>query len=233
MTTALEIISSAMRLANILGEGQQPSGDQANNALSVLNEMLDSWGVDSLMLYQTTNEQFTLIPNQPTYTVGPGAQFDADRPARINSMYVDYQGVSFPMYEVNQDEYNQITLKSLTQTFPRFFLYLNTYPLGTLTVWPTPLNALTLTLSVDRVLASVPTVGTTLTLPPGYSKAVRANLAMELCPEYGREPPPSLVKLATQSKADIKRSNHVPTVADFDPALTGTAGGLAGFLSGY
>jgi hypothetical protein len=233
MTTALEMISSAMRLANILGEGQQPSGDQSSQALAVLNEMLDSWGIDSLMLYRTPSTQVTLTPGQATYTIGTGGQLNVERPAEISSMYVDYQGISFPMYEVNQDEYNLITLKTLNQTFPRFFLYVNDYPFGRLTVWPTPMNANALTFSADRVLSNIPTVGTTLVLPPGYAKAVRYNLAMELCPEYGKEPSPSLARTAKESKADIKRANHVPVVSEFDPALTGTAGGLAGFLSGY
>lgn len=231
--TALELITRSMRLANILGEGQQPSGDQASDALDTLNELLDAWNTDSLVLYQTTNDVLATVPNQAVYTVGTGGNLNTDRPVQINSMYVEYQGVSYPVYEINQDEYNLLSLKSMTQVFPRFFLYVNTYPLGTLTLWPTPTLANTLVMSVDRVLSQVPNTSTALTLPPGYAKALRANLAMELCVEYGKEPSPSLVKLAKESKADVKRANHVPTVAEYDPALVAAPSGLAGFLAGY
>lgn len=233
MTTALDLITRALRQANILGEGQVPSGDQANDALGVLNDMLDSWNTDSLVLYQTTNDVVATVPGQAVYTVGTGGDFNIDRPGQINSAYVEYQGVSYQVYEINQDEYNLLTLKSMTQVFPRFFLYLNTFPLGTLTLWPTPTTNSTFTLSVDRVLANIPSTGTTVVLPPGYAKAIRSNLALELCVEYGKEPAPTLVKLAKDAKADVKRANHVPTVSEFDPALVAAPSGLAGFLSGY
>lgn len=232
MATTSDLITRALRLANIVGEGQQPSPEQTADALDTLNEMIDSWNVDSLMLYATTNDEVLTVANQATYTVGSGGNWAVDRPVQINSAYVTYQGVSFPLDETTQDEYNKITLKGMAQVLPRFFLYLNTYPLGTLTLWPIPTQVLNVSLSVDRVISSF-ALGDTVNLAPGYAKAVRSNLALELCPEYGREPPPSLVKMARESKADIKRANHVPAIASFDPALVGSPGGLAGFLSGY
>jgi hypothetical protein len=232
MATTEDLITRALRLANIVGEGQTPSPEQTGDALSTLNDMVDAWNLDSLMVYQTTSDQVTLIPGQGTYTVGSGANFDIQRPVRINSAYVIYQGVSFPLDEINADEYSKITLKGFEQTLPRFFLYLNTYPSGTLTLWPAPTLAIPLVLACDRVVAAF-ALGDTLSLAPGYSKALRANLAMELCPEYGREPSASLAKMARESKADIKRANYVPVVASFDTAIVGAPGGLAGFLSGY
>jgi hypothetical protein len=234
MTTALELISSSLRLANILGEGQTASADQGSNALEVLNDLLDALNVDSLALYQTTNDQVLTVPGQSLYTIGTGGNWTVDRPVQINSAYIDFNGVSFPVAEVNQDEYNLITLKGMQGAFiPRFFLYLNTFPLGTLTLWPTPSQALTFTMSVDRVLANVPLLATSLTLPPGYKKMLRALLAVELCPEYGREPSPTLAKMARESLAAVKRSNHVPVVSEYDPSIIGAPAGLAAFLSGY
>lgn len=233
MTAAIDYITRSLKLANILGEGQVPSAEQASDALATLNDMLQAWTLDSLMVYQTTNDVATLVPGQATYTVGPGGDINFDRPVQINSAFVEYQGVSFPVFEVNQDEYNLITLKGMQQILPRFFLYLNTDPLGTLTLWPTPTQQLQFTFSVDRVLSVVPSTATDLVFPPGYSKAIRANLALELCNEYGKEPPPTLQRMAAESKADVKRANRVPTVMQFDPNLIGAPGGLAGFLSGF
>ena len=101
-----------------------------------------------------------------------------------------------------------------------------------LTFWPTPSEALQLSISVDRVISDL-TLATVLSFPPGYRKALRAALACELCPEYGREPSPSLVEMAKTSKADIKRANHVSVVAEYDPALVGPPSGIAAFLAGY
>ena len=77
------------------------------------------------------------------------------------------------------------------------------------------------------------TLGTDMVLPPGYRKALRAELAIDLCPEYGREPSKTLVDMAKTAKADIKRANHTPVLAEYDTALTSPPSGLASFLSGY
>lgn len=232
MATTLDLINSSLRLANIVGEGQTASADQAANALEVLNDILSGWNTDSLVLYATSNDQVTFVPGQATYTIGNGGNFNVDRPTQINSMYCVYSGVSFPITEVNQDEYNLITNKTLSQQLPRFFLYVNDAPLGRLTFWPTPSEALQLFIAVDRVIADL-ALDTVLTLPPGYRKALRAALAVELCPEYGQEPSRTLLEMARSSKADIKRANHTPVVAEYDPALIGPPAGIAAFLSGY
>ena len=233
MTTALELIERASRLAGILGEGQTLSAQQGDDALATFNDVLDSLGLDSLALYQTTNDTGNLVAGQSVYTLGTGGDFNIDRPAQINSAYVVYQGVSFPVRQINQDEYNLVALKTMSQPLPAFFLYLNTYPLGTMTLWPVPSVVIPFTISVDRVLTTITSLSDTLTLPPGYSKMLRTRLAVELCPEYGREPTPSLLQMAADALADVKRGNHVPVVAEFDPALIGAPGGLAAFLSGY
>jgi hypothetical protein len=232
MTTALELISSSMRLANILAEGQVAQGDQATQGLETLNDILSGWNTDGLILYSTANDQVTFVPGQASYTIGLTGNFNVDRPVIISSMYCVFSGVSFPITEVNQDEYNMITNKTQSQQLPRFFLYVNDFPLGRLTFWPTPSEALPLFISANLVLSEL-TLATVLSYPPGCRRALRAQLACELLPEYGREPSRSLVELAKSSKADIKRSNHIPVVAEYDTALTGPPTGLAAFLSGY
>lgn len=221
-----------MRLGNILGEGQTASADQATNALESLNDILSGWNTDSLVLFATSNEQATLTPGQSVYTIGTGGNINIDRPVQINSAYVVIQNVSFRVNEINQDEYNLITNKTLSQQLPIHFLYVNDYPLGRITLWPTPSEAIPFVLSVDRVLDDL-TLSTVLSFPPGYRKALRAALAVELLPEYGQEPSQTLRDMARRSLADIKRANHVPVVSEYDPALLGPPSGIAAFLSGY
>lgn len=232
MTTARDLIASALRLANILGEGQSPSADQASQGLETLNDILSGWNTDSLVLYSADNDQVALVPGQATYTIGAGGNFNVDRPVHFNSMYCVYNGVSFPIAEVNQDEYNLITNKGLSQQLPRFFLYVADFPLGSVTFWPAPSEALQVFFSADRVLSDL-TLDTVLSFPPGYRKALRAALAVELLPEYGQEPSPTLREMARTSKADIKRGNHVSVVSEYDPALIGPPSGIAAFLAGY
>lgn len=48
-------------------------------------------------------------------------------------------------------------------------------------------------------------------LPPEAETAVAANLAIELSPEYGTEPAPLLVRMATNEHADLLRDQMVAT----------------------
>lgn len=230
--TAQDLISRALRLAGIIGESEVPTAAMNADALDTLNDLIDQWNTDGLMLFQTTNDTFNLIPGKDTYTIGPGGDFNDVRPVQVNSAFVEYQGVSFPLYQQNQEEFNLITLKSQQQVLPRFWLYLNTAPLGTLQIWPVPSLAMPLTLTMQRVLPPL-TLASTIDYPPGYAKALRYGLAVELLPEYGMQPSPLLIEMARSSKATIKRANYVNTVASYDPTLVGPQGGIAGFLSGY
>jgi hypothetical protein len=235
VTTATELIQSALRLANILGEGQTASADQASTALDALNDILGQLSLDSMSLYATDNNTVATVANQGTYTIGTGGDWAVERPTSINSAYVIYQGVSYRVTEINQDEYNeQVTLKSLQGSYiPRYFKYLNTFPLGTLTLWPSPAQVLSFVFSCDRVLTEIPTLGTTLVLPPGYRPMLRSALAVSQCIEYGLPISASLQRMATDSLANVKRGNHIPVVAEYDPALLSAPAGLASFLAGY
>ena len=220
MAMYLDLITRSMRLAGIIGEAELPSSEQANDALATLNDMRSALNTQSNGLYQTANDQATLIPGQATYMVGIGGDFAIDRPSRVTDAYVEYQGVSFPVCETTQEEYNKITLKAQPGILPRFYLYLNSHPLGALTLWPVPSQAITLYMTAGLVLPPV-TLLTVISVPPGYEKAWRFELACDLCIEYGKEPSPMLYKKATEAAADIKRNNWTSNPAGFDPQLTG------------
>lgn len=48
---------------------------------------------------------------------------------------------------------------------------------------------------------------TQLLIPPGYLRAFKYNLAMEIAPEFGVEPSPQVSRIAMTSKRNIKRIN--------------------------
>lgn len=62
---------------------------------------------------------------------------------------------------------------------------------------------------------------TQYTFPPGYAKAIRYNLALELAPELGIAVPPEVMRNAALSLGDLKRANHQPLEARFDRGLVG------------
>lgn len=220
-TTAIDLITRAMRLAKILASGETPTAEEAVDALATLNDVLENWGTEPLSVWGTANDVVATVGGQATYTIGPGGNFNLDRPQSIDDAYITYQGVDFKVAVVGQQEFNAIALKAQQSVIPQWLLYVTEFPLGLVTLWPVPQQAVTLTLTTPRLLAQIPTTSTAINFPPGAVKALRAVLAVELRVEFGVPVDPVLVAMAMDAKADYKRSNRQPLVAACDAALLG------------
>ena len=220
-TTALELITRSMRLAKILTSGETLTAEEGQDALATLNDLLENWSTEPLSLWSTTNFAGSTVGGQATYTIGPGGNFNTTRPSEILGAYVTVNGVDFPVTPVGQLEYNAISLKTQQQPIAQKLLYVNDFPLGLVTLWPVPSQAVTLTMTFDRLLTQIPTLATAINYPPGAAKALRYALAVELASEYGAPVDPVLLSIASDAKADYKRSNKQPVKASFDISLTG------------
>ena len=210
-----------MRLGTILASGETPTADEAVDALKTLNDILENWSTERLSVWQTDSQQFPLVTGQSTYTIGVGGQFNVDRPVRVSPSYSRINGTSFPIQTWSLAEYSQVAVKTIGG-IPERMVYLNEYPLGQIILYPVPSAATsTLFLNVDRQLDFPVTMATTLAFPPGYEKALRFALAVNLCPEYGIEPPAVVASIAASSKGDIKRANQTAVRSAYDPMLMG------------
>lgn len=221
---ASDLVKSSMRLIGAIATGETPTADELFDGLFTLNDMLENLSTESQSVWGVANMAFTLVPGQSTYTIGPGGNFNAARPVRISDAYVTFSGTDFPIEIVNQIQYNDISQKAQQQSVPERLLYVNDVPLGRLTFWPVPTQALTVTLSINRLLAFPVTGNTVIAGPPGFAKMLRYNLACEFAPDFGVEPSPSVVAIASDSKADYKRANGVSTMSKFDLALAPNPG---------
>ena len=105
MTTALGIITSAMRKIGAIGKGESPSADEAVDGLEMLNDLLASLSNDSLVVYARTFESFTLQGGVSAYTIGSGATFSTVRPVKIVSAYVRDGGIDTPLEIVTDEQY--------------------------------------------------------------------------------------------------------------------------------
>lgn len=224
MTTALELLNSSARLATILASGETLTSDEAIDGLKVLNDLLENWSTERLSVWSRDNQVFPLVLGTATYTIGPGGNFSTTRPVRVSNSFVRVLGADFPVTVWGQGEYDQVAVKNVGG-IPERMLYVNDTPLGTLTLYPVPSNQpMDLHLSIDRLL-SFPLIFTTvLAFPPGYERALRFALAVNLASEYGIELSPTVHAIAKDSKADIKRSNQIRVLSAYDPALQGSPG---------
>lgn len=183
----IDLIRRSMLLINAVAAGEIPDDTSLNDALTTLNEMIDSWDLQPLAVYGSPNENWVLTPGKSVYDWGLTAtvgNFTSDRPVFLNNVTCVRNGISTPVEVVDQDQYDAIGLKSLAQPLIEKVLYVNSFPLGQLTVYPVPTEAVTLNFDVSRQLTGPITLADTIAMPPGYLRALRYNLAVELWPEY-------------------------------------------------
>lgn len=231
-TSAIDLITRAMTLAKLIVPGETPTAEEATDALATLNDIVENWSTESMSVWGNANDTFMTVPLQAVYTIGPGGQFDMDRPERVTAAYTRFNGVDFALPVVGQEEYNDISLKTQVQPIPQKLLYVAEYPLGIITLWPVPSEAMQITLTTDRILAQIPNTATVISYPPGGAKALRYALALELATEFGAPVDPALVALAADAKADYKRANKRQVKAAYDSALVGIYG-TGNWRAGY
>lgn len=224
-TTALTLIRDALGLTNSVGVDQTLTADEVSDSLRAFNDVLEEWSTQSLAVYGQANQTFTTVNGQATYTIGSGGNWNTTRPVRINEpAYSTINGVTFPYVSITQQQYNLIGYKSQPgggTDIGQSYLYVNEDPLGLITLWPVPNAAFSITFSIDRVLSQVTNAATSISFPPGYAKAFKYTLAVELAPLFGTRISewPDVVALQKQTLASIKRANKKPQVMQYDIAL--------------
>lgn len=217
-TSALEIITGAAKLIGVVFKSEVLDADESNDGLVALNDMLDTWSNDNLTTFAYTLESFTLT-GSATYTIGVGGTFNTARPINIATAVVRLATIDYPLKIITQEQYQEeVPIKSLPSSIPQYLTYDNGFPLGTISIYGVPTGGTTLRMLSNKPLANLSALTTTVDLPPGWKRALKYNLAMELAPEYGADVPPNVQATAKTSLGAIKRStsinNAMPLMAD-------------------
>lgn len=221
MITANDIINSALRVLQVAGSDVVLTANEANNGLDALNVMIDSWSTESLMLYHITKEQFSINPGVNPYTFGAGGLFNSDRPVEIELATVSVGGVDRPLKIVAYDDYAAILLKSVTSGYPQELYVDATFPQTNCYFYPIPNVSTTVTLYSRKALTQFSNLTSTFSLPPGYARALKYCLAIELAPEYQTSAGADVISLASVAKSNLKRVNKRVVTLQVDPALMG------------
>lgn len=229
MTTALDLIKRSLRQLGVYSIGEDPSPEEANDALAVLNALLAEFGNGGLV-YAKTLDSIALSANQASVTVGPSGSTITARPVNVlPESYIDLSGVSYPLSVLTLQEYNAIGVKA-DGGIPEGIWVQADMPNITVTFWPVPSQAMTLKLWSDKVVTTFPTLTTTVSLPPGYESGLPPMLAIELAPEYEVQPPAAVLASASRARRVLKRTNlQVPRMSLDVP---GTCWGTGDWHSG-
>ena len=169
------------------------------------------------------------------------------RPLVINSAFVRINttsngqpitngGLDYPVAVLNVEEYEMIGLKTLNGPWPKALYYQPTELLGNLFLWPNPGQG-EMHIFADTIFSNYTGLYDNITLPQGYTMALRWCLAERLMPMYGKASQTQIamiMKFAAQGKATIKRTNmKPPPVARYaDALLVGRSKDAGWILSG-
>ena len=221
-TTAADQINGALRLIGQLAEGEVPSAATSQDALAALNQMLDSWSTERLAVYSTQDQIYNWQPNVRFITMGPTGTLVAERPILMDdaTYFRDAStNVSYGIKLINNEQYNNIAVKTVTSTYPQLMWVNMTYPDVEIYIYPVPTRVLEFHFVSVRPLSQAATLDTNLAFPPGYLRAFRFNLACELAAEFGVEPSPQVQRIAMASKRDLKRINNPDDLMAMPAAL--------------
>lgn len=210
--TVRDLIKGSMRLIGAIAAGEVPSANEQADALSALNSMLESWSNEGLLIYQISEETFSLISGQQRYTMGPLGDFNTARPMGVSHIKVG--GVDLEV--LDQDEWALINAKNAQSTQPSKVFINWKSPQIELNFWPVPSSVKDVEIYTTKPLSTYASANDTISLPPGYERALRYNLALEIAPEFEKEPSGLVLKTATESKASIKRANIKPVLMRSD-----------------
>jgi hypothetical protein len=71
MVMPIDIVSRALKDIGALEAGETPTPEAAQDAFDMLNDMLDQWSNEDMMVFNFTEIIFPVIAGQTQYTIGP------------------------------------------------------------------------------------------------------------------------------------------------------------------
>lgn len=225
VTTVNQLISDSMKEVQAIAAGETPTAAEAQDCLTRLNRMIASWNTERLSIFTIKISAYTLVPNQQVYTIGPGGDFDDDRPQSIEEANIILNTVSpstrQPLALLNDLQWSLIRVQNVPNTIPQALYNDGAYPLSNLYLWGYPTGNLQLELYTWQQLSQFTALTQTVSFPPGYEEAIMYGLSVRIAPMFGVEVSPITTSMAQSSKAAIQRLNLPSPVMVADPAVAG------------
>ena len=208
--TVRELINGSLRLIGVASQGEVASSSDMTEGLFALNDLIESWSTEGFVVYNTVKQSFNLVPGQAKYTIGLDVanDFVTEVPLIIENASILSLSNEFVLRLIGANEYAQIVNKEIQSAYPSSLYFNRNTPNSEITLWPVPNEAKELVLYSQKKLSAFGSINDTIQMPPGYTRALRYNLAVELAPEYSKEPSNTIITQALESKTIISRMNN-------------------------
>lgn len=219
--TFTEIAQDAFALLNVFLPGEALPPSAANVARRFCNDYLDELSNRDVFIPIIARERFDLVANQggPTspYTIGPGGDFDTERPSNQNSIVAANLILTATSPEVRvalgiytDQAYDANQIPDLSNTQPTGLYYNPTYDadLGSIFLWPVPtISTNDLELFLQKSVAEFADLTTTYYVPTGWKRFLKYTLADMMQVPYGKTLSPAAQRIVVSSTNAVMRSN--------------------------
>lgn len=219
--TSRQIITRALQLVRVLSIGEDPTNEEADDAIAALNLLLKTWGSNKhLWLYDEGS--VTLTTSTQSYALTGAYRVTSVR-SRINSQ-------DLPLVQLSRSDYYDLPNKSNTGT-PINWYFDPLRSTKTLYIWPTASAALvatgaTLRYTSVKVIEDIDALDNEADVPQEWLEALTYTLSDRLCYAYGATPVPPTQRgfgtMGEQLVAAISVSDQEPVSVYFQPDWQGT-----------
>jgi hypothetical protein len=196
-----------MRKLAILASGEAATEQELTDGLECLNDLLNSWAVERLILPYTTSENFSLVVGTSSYTIGSSGDFDTNRPIDIVQAFIRDSNSTDHLLDIcSYTQYNQLSSKGASNR-PTVLYYKANYPLGVIYFNTAPTSSENLYIESIKHLTEFPDSTTDIDILPELKSALVYNLALELAPEFGISPAVLVLEKAQKTLNRLRSSS--------------------------
>lgn len=215
--TTKDLIISSLKLANLLSVGEDPSGEELDDAHKVLKMVLSSSQLDGVRTSTLTRSVFNFVNGQSQYFLAQ---------QNIKNVSVILNGAELPCEILTTDEFAEIPLKGTPSAYPyQVFIVNSVNNLGgnqnatasQITFYPTPQGATQFVVYSGE--NGFDGVSLTALVPQTYQKYLRFALANDLMIEYGKAPNPLILQTIEDEKKKLIRLVKSKSIMKSDAAF--------------
>lgn len=94
MTQPIDIISRALKDIGSLEAGETPTPEAAQDAFDMLNDMIDQWSNEDMMVFYKSEIVFPIVPGQTQYTIGPTGNINSSFVGSISGNILTVTGIN-------------------------------------------------------------------------------------------------------------------------------------------
>ena len=210
--TVGDLVTDALLYVEAATLGQSPDAAEMALGIRTLNRMMKAWQMKGYSRFFNTSASLTLT-TAASYTM------TIVRPINIQSARLKQNGIETPMFEMTQNEYDELPDKASTG-LPTQFLYDRQREAAKLFVWPLLASASgeTIEMTIEREYEDVTLSTETIDIPAEGYEAVVFGLASKLSHVFGN--------------ADRKQLIHMEAREALDDFLAGDVEGSVFFRGG-